>query len=60
MARTTGYTATAAARMLLAGLYTRKGVSPPEYIGFDEKCTRFILDDLSQRGVIYKETIESI
>jgi lysine 6-dehydrogenase len=60
MARTTGYTATAAARMLLAGLYTRKGVSPPEYLGFDEKCTRFILDDLSQRGVIYKETIESI
>ena len=60
MARTTGYTATAAARMLLAGLYTRKGVSPPEYIGFDETCTRFILDDLAQRGVIYKETIEQL
>jgi saccharopine dehydrogenase-like NADP-dependent oxidoreductase len=58
MARTTGYTATAAVRMLLAGLYTRKGVSPPEYIGFDETCTRFILDDLSQRGVVYQETIQ--
>jgi saccharopine dehydrogenase-like NADP-dependent oxidoreductase len=60
MARTTGYTATAATRMLLAGLYTRKGVSPPEYIGFDETCTRFILEDLSQRGVRYRENIQII
>ena len=60
MARTTGYSATAATRMLVSGLYTRKGVSPPEYIGFDENCVRFILDDLHQRGVHYQETIESI
>lgn len=60
MARTTGYTATAAARMVLAGIYSRKGISAPEYIGFDEKCTRFILDDLKQRGVVYREKIETI
>jgi saccharopine dehydrogenase-like NADP-dependent oxidoreductase len=60
MARTTGYTATAAVRMILAGLFTRKGVSPPEYIGFDETCTRFILDDLARRGVIYKESIQQL
>jgi len=60
MARTTGYTATAAARMVMAGLYTRKGVSPPEYIGFDEKCTRFMLEDLERRGVKYKETTENL
>lgn len=60
MARTTGYTATAASRMVLAGLYATKGVSPPEYIGFEEECTRFILDDLSKRGIIYHENLEYI
>jgi hypothetical protein len=33
MARTTGYTATVAARMLHAGLYDTRGVSAPEFIG---------------------------
>ena len=60
MARTTGYTATAAARMVLAGLYRQKGISPPEFIGFDEECTRFILEDLRKRGITYKETFEFI
>jgi saccharopine dehydrogenase-like NADP-dependent oxidoreductase len=60
MARTTGYTAAAASRMVMAGLYTTKGISPPEYIGFEEASTRFILDDLSKRGIIYHENLEYI
>lgn len=60
MARTTGFTATAAARLLMAGLYSRKGVSPPEYLGFDEKSTQFILDDLARHGVIYNSSVETI
>lgn len=60
MSRTTGYTATTAVRMLTAGLYNRKGISPPEYIGKDPKCVDFILKGLREKGVIYRETIEEI
>jgi lysine 6-dehydrogenase len=60
MARTTGYTATMALRMLAEGLYTRKGISVPEFIGQDEKCVDFILKGLADRGVIYKQTIEEL
>ena len=58
MARTTGYTATAAARMVLAGIYRKKGLSAPEYIGFEPECVDFMLKDLAKRGVIYKEKSE--
>ncbi len=60
MARTTGYAATAAVRLILAGLFTRKGVSPPEYVGFDAKCTVFMLNDLAARGVVYRAGTEKI
>ena len=58
MARTTGYTATAAVRMLGKKLFTKKGVSAPEVVGFERKCVEFLLGELRARGVIYKETIE--
>ena len=51
MARTTGYTATAAANLLLDGLWAEKGVLPPERIGSDETCFRYIMDYLAERGV---------
>lgn len=53
MARTTGYTATAAARMLHAGLYDTRGVSAPEFIGKDPRCVEFLLNELAQRGIHY-------
>lgn len=58
MARTTGYTATAAVRMITAGIYKRKGISAPEYIGFEPHCVVFMLNDLAKRGVIYREKAE--
>ncbi len=58
MARTTGYSATVALRMIAKGLYTRKGVSAPEFIGNCPECVKFMLEGLKQRGVVYKETIE--
>ncbi len=58
MARTTGYSATMALRMIAAGLYTRKGVSAPEFIGKCPECVEFMLNGLKERGVFYKETIE--
>jgi saccharopine dehydrogenase-like NADP-dependent oxidoreductase len=60
MARTTGYTATAAVRLITSGLYTKKGISPPEYIGFKPACVDFMLKDLAKRGVIYREKIETL
>jgi saccharopine dehydrogenase-like NADP-dependent oxidoreductase len=57
MARTTGYTCTAAVRMLANGLYTRKGVSPPEYVGREEGCWEFIRADLEERGVVFTEKV---
>lgn len=53
MARTTGYTATAAANLFLDGLFSEKGVFPPELVGKHEKCFHYFLDYLKERNVIY-------
>lgn len=57
MARTTGYTATTAIRMLAQGLYGRKGIIVPEFIGADEACVKFILAGLRDRGIVYRESV---
>jgi saccharopine dehydrogenase-like NADP-dependent oxidoreductase len=57
MARTTGYTCTAAARLVVRGLYKRKGVSPPEYVGREKGCWDFIRKELAQRRVVFRETL---
>jgi len=51
MARTTGYMATAAARLIRDGVFTRKGVSPPEYLGMDEECFARLVAMLGKRGI---------
>ena len=56
MARTTGYTCTAAANLVLQGKFSRKGMCPPEYVGEEEENFNFILAYLRARGVIYKVT----
>lgn len=57
MACTTGYTATTAVRMLKNSLFDQKGIIPPEYLGKDKKITKFFLNELKKKGIIYKETI---
>jgi lysine 6-dehydrogenase len=54
MARTTGYTATAVANLVLAGRFERDGICPPEYVGVEEENFRFVLDYLKERGVVYR------
>jgi saccharopine dehydrogenase-like NADP-dependent oxidoreductase len=54
MARTTGFTATAVARLLISGKYKRKGIIPPEFIGEDEYCFKFILDYQRNRNINYQ------
>jgi saccharopine dehydrogenase-like NADP-dependent oxidoreductase len=57
MARTTGYTCTAAVNLVLYGKFTRKGISPPEFLGETDGCFQFILDYLKARGVVYETSI---
>ena len=57
MARTTGYSATVALRMIAKGVYKKIGLSVPEYIGKYPECVDFMLQGLKERGVNFKETI---
>jgi saccharopine dehydrogenase-like NADP-dependent oxidoreductase len=54
MARTTGFTCTAAAHLVATGKYTRKGIIVPEFIGEEKKSFDFIMSYLKERNVIYK------
>lgn len=38
MARTTGYTCSAVARLVIEGEYNKPGISPPEFVGMNEGC----------------------
>jgi saccharopine dehydrogenase-like NADP-dependent oxidoreductase len=53
MARTTGYTATAAANLFLDGLFREKGVFPPELVGRYRECFEYFLDYLKERDIRY-------
>jgi lysine 6-dehydrogenase len=54
MSRTTGYTCTASLHLLMNGLFTEKGVFPPELVGKHKPCFKFVMDYLQARGVTYK------
>ncbi|MEI7803245.1 MAG: saccharopine dehydrogenase C-terminal domain-containing protein [Bacteroidota bacterium] len=60
MARTTGFTCTAAVRLLLEKNYSRTGINPPEYLGEEENNFQFMLDELKKRSVIYKMKKEDV
>jgi len=51
MARTTGYTCTAVARLVLDGGYSQKGISPPEFVGRVDGCREYVEKYLEERGV---------
>jgi saccharopine dehydrogenase-like NADP-dependent oxidoreductase len=53
MARTTGYTAAAAANMFLDGLFREKGVFPPELVGKHKACFDYFLSYLEERNINY-------
>jgi saccharopine dehydrogenase-like NADP-dependent oxidoreductase len=53
MARTTGYTCTAVANLVLGGQYAKIGISPPEYLG---DHFEFIKSYLEERDVNYSVT----
>ena len=59
MARTTGYTCTAAVHLVAEHKFNRKGICPPEFLGESEDDFKFILNYLKERGVNYEVDISS-
>jgi lysine 6-dehydrogenase len=51
MARTTGYTCTAAVNLIAQNLFSEKGVFPPELVGKHKSCFDFVLNYLKERRV---------
>lgn len=55
MARTTGYTTTAAVDLILKKAFTEKGVFPPELVSKHEICFNHFISYLKERGVNYRK-----
>ena len=60
MSRATGFPCAIVARLIAEGDYTRKGVSPPEYLGKQHEVYNKILKDLAKRNIIYRKNIIEI
>ena len=54
MARTTGYTCTAVANLMMENMFEQPGINPPEFIGKTEGHLQFILEYFKERNLIYK------
>jgi saccharopine dehydrogenase-like NADP-dependent oxidoreductase len=52
MGRTTGYTCAAVVHLVAKGLFTEKGVFPPELVGKHAACFDFVISYLKERGVV--------
>jgi saccharopine dehydrogenase-like NADP-dependent oxidoreductase len=57
MARTTGYTCTIVARLLLEGTIPLTGICPPEKLGVISGLFEILLGEYKKRGINLKETI---
>lgn len=57
MARTTGFTCTAAVNLVARKMFNTDGVFPPELIGKDKACFDFVLNYLNQRNVVWRKTV---
>jgi len=56
MARTTGYTATAVANLILENTFNSHGIFPPELLGKYPRCFEYVVNYLKERGVHYRKT----
>lgn len=57
MARTTGYTCTIVARQMIRGLFSQKGICPPEFIGQVMGCYDDLQAEYRRRNIQLLETI---
>lgn len=57
MARTTGYTCSIVARQIIGGLFSQKGICPPEFVGRTPGCYDKLDNELKRRKIQLYETI---
>lgn len=55
MARSTGYTCTAAVHLIAQKLFKESGVFPPEKVGRHQACFNFMIQYLKERNVIWEK-----
>lgn len=60
VARTTGYTCAAMARLVATGQWTEPGVAPAEVVGRRKDCFDFVLAHLEARGVNLFHRVEEL
>ncbi len=60
MARTTGYTCTSAARLILNDDFSRKGICPPEYLGSEPGCYHKIVSMLEEKNIRFTLTEKEV
>ena len=60
MARTTGYTCALVARQFLNGMFTQKGISPPEAIGRAPGCWDDLVAGYERRNIRLAETVTDL
>ncbi|MHA1482608.1 MAG: saccharopine dehydrogenase C-terminal domain-containing protein [Candidatus Heimdallarchaeaceae archaeon] len=60
IARTTGYTCSAVARVILEGKFKESGIIPPELLGKHSEVYHQVIEYLLKRNVKIKETIEEL
>ena len=60
MARTTGYTCTAAVNLIAQGMFNEKGVFPPELVGKNKKCFEFVMSYLKARNVNWTKLVNQL
>jgi saccharopine dehydrogenase-like NADP-dependent oxidoreductase len=60
MARTTGYTCAIVARQVAHGLFTRKGICPPEYIGAVDACYADLMAGYAARNIRVVESVREV
>ncbi len=58
MARTTGYTCTIAVRQVMKGLFTQKGICPPEFLGRTKGCYTNMIAECAKRNIHVSESNE--
>ena len=60
MARTTGYTCALAARLVLRGQFSRRGICPPEFIGQTPGCFEWLQQEYQKRGIVLTESTREL
>ena len=60
MARTTGYTCSLVARLVLCGQFARRGICPPEFIGQTPGCFDWLRQEYQQRGIRFTESTREL